>query len=64
MMLKICSIVEEQKFARKIFIYHTLQHIYRTLQFIFNVKQLKQDIKSRCNHTYKMHENLCVLLKE
>ena len=33
--------------------------IYR----LFNVKQLKQDIKSRWTHTYKMHENRCVLLK-
>jgi len=42
---KICSFVNKRKCARKIFI------VFVTLS------NLNKDIKSRCNHTYKMHEN-------
>jgi len=65
--LKISSIFKEQKCARKLFSYHTLQYIsYLTIYRLFNVKQLKKDIKSHCNQyflSYTMHENRCVLLK-
>jgi len=52
--LKTCSIFKEQKCARKMFSYHILQYIYRNLQFIvfLTFKQLKQDIKSRCNQYF------------
>jgi len=57
--LKICSIFEEKKCARKIFCYHTLQYIYRTLQFIvfLMLSALNKTSNRALTHTYKQARN-------
>jgi len=57
---------KEQKCARKVFSYHTLQYTCRTLQFIVFLRwsNLSKTLNRAVTHTsYKMHENRCVLLK-
>jgi len=57
---------KEQKCARKVFSYNTLQYTYRTLQFIvfLRLSNLNKTSNRAVTHTsYKIHENWCVLLK-
>ena len=63
-MMPSSSTFREQKCARKIFSYHTLQYIYGTLQFIFlTLSNLNKTSNRAVTQTYKMCDNRCVLLK-